>query len=396
MMTIQQLCRHIVHLVHAPIGVYSSAGERIAYYVDHGEQQDLFACDPAFLRDLWARRDAEHPILHIEAQRAIYGIACGGGDTYLLGPCALGRDAVTTARYLVQAHGLDPRAPYRVHGTSIGYFSEMLIMLHEMLTGRTVGESDLFLHSFCDGAFQQALDEKVHDVFYTLHETGTVHNPYSQELREQAAIRTGDLDALHESFRETYVGRVGTLAADPLRHEKNMAIVLTALGCRSAIAGGVLPEVAYSMSDAFIQRVEELQDVGEVSALARQAEVEYCKAVGNLASAHGRSPLVVQCKELIFQRLHTRITAQELAGRLGIGASYLSRIFIREEGMKLTDYITREKIEEAKKQLQYSDAGYGIIAQSLGFSTQSHFGQAFKKWVGMTPGQYRKIYGKKF
>lgn len=395
MMTIQQLCRHIAHLVHAPIGVYSEAGERINFYVDHGEQQDLFACDPVFLKVLLRKGNLEYPILYIEDQKAVYGIACGGGDAYILGPCALGQDAVTTAKYLIQKHQLNPRLPYRVYGTSIGYFSEMLIMLFEMLTGRTVGESDLFFHSFCDQDFQRSLDEKVHDVFYELHEAGAIHNPYSQELREQEAIRTGDLIALQESFRETYVGKVGTLAADQLRHEKNMAIVLVALGCRSAIAGGVLPEVAYSMSDAFIQRVEELQDIGKVTALARQSEVEYCKAVRNLTAARGRNPLVGQCKELVFQRLHTKITVQELADSLGIGADYLSRIFIREEGMKLTDYIIREKIEAAKKQLRYTDTGYEVIAHSLGFSTQSHFGQAFKKWVGMTPGQYQKTYGKR-
>lgn len=190
-MTVGQLCRHIVHLVHTPIGVYSETGERTAFYVDHGEQQDLFARDPAFLRELLEKRDPDCPILHIEGQRAVYGIAYGGNDIYLMGPCALGHDAVTTAKYLVREHRLDSKVPYRVCTTSIGYFSEMLIMLFEMLTGRTVGESDLFFHSFCDRDFRQSLDEKVHDVFYELHEAGAIHNPYSQELRERRPSAPG-------------------------------------------------------------------------------------------------------------------------------------------------------------------------------------------------------------
>lgn len=56
--------------------------------------------------------------------------------------------------------------------------------------------------------------------------------------------------------------------------------------------------------------------------------------------------------------------------------------------MRLTDYIIREKISSAKAQLAYTNDSYGTIAFSFGFSSQSHFGQAFKKWTGMTPKEY--------
>ena len=55
--------------------------------------------------------------------------------------------------------------------------------------------------------------------------------------------------------------------------------------------------------------------------------------------------------------------------------------------MKLTNYIAHVKIEAAKKKLLYTRDSYEEIAYALGFSTQSHFGQVFKKYAGMTPGQ---------
>nr|MCR5209864.1 hypothetical protein [Lachnospiraceae bacterium] len=57
-------------------------------------------------------------------------------------------------------------------------------------------------------------------------ENGLHHNPYDQELRELSAIERGDLDALKESLKEAYSGKVGTLSKNPLRNQKNNALVV--------------------------------------------------------------------------------------------------------------------------------------------------------------------------
>lgn len=57
---------------------------------------------------------------------------------------------------------------------------------------------------------------------------------------------------------------------DPLRQAKNLDIVLITLAGRSAIQGGLLPEIAFSMPDAFIQRAKELTNLGEAQALGRR------------------------------------------------------------------------------------------------------------------------------
>ena len=146
------------------------------------------------------------------------------------------------------------------------------------------------------------------------------------------------------------------------------------------------------MSDAFIQRSEELKEIGKVQALIRKAEMDYCRSVRTLSRTNSRNTLVKRCKNMVYQQLHSRITSKDLAEQLEVSQCYLSRLFVREEGMKLTDYIAHVKIEAAKKKLLYTRDSYEEIAYALGFSTQSHFGQVFKKYAGMTPGQYQKLY----
>lgn len=392
MMTIEQLCQHIIYLVHAPIHVYDESGNQLEVYIDNGEQQDVLDCDVGLRKLLLEKKNPDYPMLHLEFHQIVYGIVYAEGKTYILGPCALGNDAVFTSQYLMRTHGLELEKPYRVYITVLDYFCEMIAMIFEALTGRTIRSREVPWHCFCNEQFEYGLMDKVHDVFHAMRENTSVHNPYSQELREQGAIKNGDLDALYASFDEAYIGKVGTLSRDSLRQVKNISVAVVAVACRSAIAGGLIPETAFSMSDAYIQKIEDMKDEAEVYAAARQAEVEYCKAVRELSAGYGSNPLIRRCKELIFQNMYGRITTKQLAEQLDVNSDYLSRLFVKEERVKLTDFIAQKKIEVAKSQLRYSDASYAEVAISLGFVSQSHLGQVFKKWVGMTPRQYREYY----
>lgn len=390
----EQLCQHIIYLAHTPIHVYDDNGTQLEVYIDNGEQQDVLDCDENFRMLLLNKKDSEYPMLHLEFQQIVYGIVHTEGKTYILGPCALGHEEAFISQYLVRAHGLAPDRPYRVYLTTLDYFCELVAMLFEALTGRTIRCHEVAWHCFCDEQFEYDLKNKVHDVFQRMKKDAGVHNPYSQELREQAAIKNGDLNALHASFEEAYVGRIGTLSHHPLRQAKNVGIVVTTLACRSAISGGLIPETAFSMSDAYIQKIEEVKNEAEVYAVVRQIEVEYCRAVQELSVKSGGNQIVQRCKELIFQNLYGRITSQQLAEQLDITPSYLSRLFVKEEGIKLTDFIAQKKVEAVKSQLRFSDASYTEIADSLGFVSQSHMGQVFKKWTGITPKQYRESYSR--
>ena len=63
-----------------------------------------------------------------------------------------------------------------------------------------------------------------------------------------------------------------------------------------------------------------------------------------------------------------------------------------ETGESLTDFILKEKTEEAKRLLRYSDKSLTAIGSYLGFSSASHFPRVFKACVGSTRSEYRDKY----
>lgn len=83
-----------------------------------------------------------------------------------------------------------------------------------------------------------------------------------------------------------------------------------------------------------------------------------------------------------------------MAAQVHLSSSYLMRRFKAETGMRVGDYITKCKLEEACDLLVYGERTLAEISAYLGYSSQSYFQNVFKKQYGITPMQYRKRHRK--
>ncbi len=79
----------------------------------------------------------------------------------------------------------------------------------------------------------------------------------------------------------------------------------------------------------------------------------------------------------------------QLADELHLSKAYVSRIFKRETGSSLTEYLTIRRIKQACQLLQMTNKPIEFIGESVGLGSVSYFIQVFKKMVGTTPHQYR-------
>ena len=98
-----------------------------------------------------------------------------------------------------------------------------------------------------------------------------------------------------------------------------------------------------------------------------------------------------QLIDYIYDHLHTKITLANLSELTGLNSSYLSRLFHKETGMTVSDYIQQTKIETAKNMLLHSSYSAAEIASILAFSDQSYFTEVFKKQTGLTPKRYQSL-----
>jgi len=232
------------------------------------------------------------------------------------------------------------------------------------------------------------------DLFDALEEQKH-HNPYNQELRELKSIENGDRESLLKSMSETYKGELGVVARDPLRNAKDIAVGNLALASRAAIRGGLTVEMSFSMTDSLTRQLEELTSIEEVEAFKREAKLIFCDAVHNeKEKSRAINPLVEQVKEYVFRNLHSPMQVAELAEIFKVNPDYLSHIFKQQEGISLKKYILNEKIKRSCNMLIYSNYKVQEVGLYLGFNSQSHYSKVFSSFMGMTPSEYRRTYGR--
>jgi len=85
------------------------------------------------------------------------------------------------------------------------------------------------------------------------------------------------------------------------------------------------------------------------------------------------------------------LSIESIARNLFINPSYLSRIFKRDKGITLKEYILEKKILRAKELLTNKNISVKTISDSIGFSDPLYFSRIFKKKTGLSPSKYREF-----
>ncbi len=89
--------------------------------------------------------------------------------------------------------------------------------------------------------------------------------------------------------------------------------------------------------------------------------------------------------------LSERIPIEELARDTGYGHSQLYALFKREAGMSPNDYRQRLRIKQSCRLLLETRRPVTEIGLDFGFSSSQYFSRVFKKYVGTSPSEYRRL-----
>lgn len=254
-----------------------------------------------------------------------------------------------------------------------------LLMLHYCLTGQTLHYSDIVMPTELLRPAKPAEPTK-----------RDRYQVYAAERALLDMVRNGDLNYA-EAFSNSSLLSSGVPVSgpDPLRQVKSSITVFTSLVCRAAIEGGLSPEEAYSLGDAYIQRAENARSQQELLNLPATMYDDFIHRVHRCRTNPRYSPMVQKCVDYIDLHLEQKIQAADLAAQLGYDDYYITRRFKRETGYSLTNYIKFAKIERAKVLLQSTRLTVQQIADGLGFTTRSYFIQCFKAVTGRTPTAWR-------
>ncbi|WP_027087475.1 helix-turn-helix domain-containing protein [Cohnella panacarvi] len=312
-----------------------------------------------------------------------------------IGPVLYSAPLAETIQALLEDNGIprEERAEWTAYYRTLPVVTQMqlahaAIMLHLLVHDVALEAHDILNQTH---ALERPLvpSEELEQQLLSRRENETLHHDPYMEGRLFDCIRNGDKAGALRMLAAFPEESFGVLSrTSHLRNRKNLAIVTVTMATRAAIDGGMFWELAYTLSDLHIQKIEDLREVRQVDHARKDVVADFAERVRQIRE--GRvSRTIGECQNYIFNHLFEEITLEQLSGLTGFNGNYISQRFKKETGMPFRAYVTSRRIEEACRLIKFTKLSFTEIAARLCFHDQSHFTKAFKKQTGVTPKQYR-------
>lgn len=212
--------------------------------------------------------------------------------------------------------------------------------------------------------------------------------PYELEARLAQSVRLGEAETARAVFRELWQ-RLSAATAGEAELARARALELATVLTRAALEGGAESSVLSVLQRASLEELTAAPTAAAVEEWVRAVLDECLKAV-EASQAALRSEVIGQAKRYINQHFREPVSLEDVAKEVHLSPFYLSRLFKEKEGVNFVDYLTRLRLEEAKKLLAQTNDTVAAIAEQVGYAEANYFSRIFRRHFGMSPSEYRE------
>ena len=178
---------------------------------------------------------------------------------------------------------------------------------------------------------------------------------------------------------------------NPVRNMQNYSIISNTLLRRAAYESGVAAFYVDRLSSIFGRRIEKLSTSRAAGDLIAEMMKEYSLLIRDY-SWSGYPEAIKAVLFIIDSRYREHLSLDELGGAAGLSAPYLSRLFTKQVGKTVSEYINEVRITKSLESLKNPDVTIAEAAVASGFEDQSYYTRAFKKVKGITPTEWRSAH----
>ena len=204
---------------------------------------------------------------------------------------------------------------------------------------------------------------------FVQREYGLAHSTYDNELDFYQLVSSGDVKALSGMLLtgdedEAVLAARGILSDDKVRNRRYHEIVLVAMISRFCIEEGMEEMESYNLSDFYINKLDKAQTERQIIDVHNQLIMDYARRMKKVKKKAAISPHCVRAMDYVYDHLHERIEITEISEFVGVERSYLSKLFHKEVGQTISDYIMEEASDCQKYASVFRFFLYGDIAIS--------------------------------
>lgn len=373
-------------------GIFALKGEELVSYEENPQYNPLYVNADLRRRLEEVAGLQREPVLFRDIHQIYFACIRGEeGDSYFIGPMATGEMNRVQRHRFYHFYGVDEKWEKALHFRPVTEIFKLTAMLAETLAGlefteREIVEANQLFHLSRE---EELMEQTRFDI--KEDEADIYRHSYQEERRLLDMVREGNVEEAVRIARQIDP-EIGNLGSSELEHWRNVLVISATLCARAAIEGGVMPYIAYRMSGFYINKGSGCRDIPQILQYRNHAVEELARRVQEVKAKRHTSSYTEQCKDYVRKHFKEKIYLDEIADKLGISSSYLSRLFRKETGVCFQDYVTQVRVELAANLLTYSEEPLPKIAEYVNFPSQSYFGKKFKELKHMTPRQYRERY----
>ena len=138
-----------------------------------------------------------------------------------------------------------------------------------------------------------------------------------------------------------------------------------------------------------VQAVSQFQTLDDIRGFLEGEVIKIITVLEDESKARYRHE-ITRAVNYINEHFNEQIELNEVAEYIHLSPYYLSRLFKKETGRNLIDYLNEVRINRAKDLIKDPALKLYEIAEKVGYRDNTYFGQMFKKYVGISPGDFRR------
>jgi len=375
-----------------PVSIYKKQ-EGFICIPEQDNKTNIYLHDKTLLNDITVTADIKKkPVIYMEEIKILHGVFVDGKGRYFIwGPAALDKlDQMQITAYK-HKHNI-PDKNFHIPKSSYDILSNVMSIAFLYYCKEEVDEEEILIDWRNKEEEYAAHPAEMERYQLDKSEMNRIHNSIEFENKYVTAVEQGDVTAMKKLIQMNAMDMegIGVVAENAVKQMEYLCVSSVLLVSRAAIRGGMNPEMAYDLSDVYLQKLEKCSTIEEMAFVSLKMQIDFTERVKQAKNRRRGNVYVEKCKDFIANHLRKPFQIQEAAQALEVNRSYLSRIFTEQEGITIQEYIARERCEHAANMLRYTDYSLAVIAEYFCFSSQSHFGKQFKNIYGMTPREYRQ------
>jgi len=114
-------------------------------------------------------------------------------------------------------------------------------------------------------------------------------------------------------------------------------------------------------------------------------------AISSMKTLAANETIVEKIQRYIELHLDEELSRQYVADFVGLSPDHVVKLFKKEMGLSISDYILEKRISRAKELLLKTDMTISDVAISVGYTNFSYFSTLFRKETSMTPQEFRRL-----